>query len=85
MISTVTTTTVTTVTTVTSIAAANPIETFGLVSAIALIGYLGTKEILGARDGKVSQVNRQLYVGVVPLSIAFAIMAIVKVLSQVRL
>ncbi len=85
MISTVTTTTITTVTTVTSMAATNPIGAFGLVSTLALVGYLCTKEIIGAKGSKVDKIGKHLYIGVLPLGIAFVIMALEKVLSQVRL
>lgn len=85
MISTVTTTTVTTVTTVTSIVSANPMGTFTLVATLALVGYLCTKEVLGPRRDKAGMAISYLYTGVVPLSIAFAVWTILKILSVVRL
>ena len=85
MISTVTTTTVTTVTTITSAVGISPLGAFSLVSALALVGYLAAREVLGSRQGKGVFPASYLYIGVVPLSIAFAVWAIVKVLSVVRL
>ncbi len=84
MISTVTTTTVTTVTTVTA-AAGSPIGAFSLISALALVGYLSAREILGARKKRGGLSPSFLYIGVVPLSIAFVVWAVVKVLSTVKL
>lgn len=84
MISTVTTT-VTTVTTVTSAVGTSPIGAFSLVSALALVGYLCAKEVLGARRDKAGLPSSYLYIGVIPLSLAFAVWAVVKVLSVVRL
>ncbi|MBI4288681.1 MAG: hypothetical protein HY671_09670 [Chloroflexi bacterium] len=85
MISTITTTTVTTVTTVTSAVGVSPIGAFSLVSALALVGYLCTREVLGAKRNKGGFSASFLYIGVVPLSIAFSVWAVVKVLSAVRL
>lgn len=85
MISTITTTTVTTVTTVTSMAATNPLGAFTLVSSLALVGFLCTKEILGTKRGVADRISGFLYVGLIPLSISFAILTVLKILSVAKL
>ena len=68
MISTVTTSTVTTVTTMIGFGMA-----LGLVAVIALIAFLGIRELATASEGGTQRLlAKSLDIGIVPLIIAFA-------------
>ncbi len=82
MISTVTTTTTTTVTTVTTVAGI--VATLGVAGAIALIGFLCTKELVAVGNNrKMKVLARGLNVAVVPLVMVFAVMVAVQVLGVI--
>lgn len=81
MISTVTTTTVTTVTTATVAIAAG----LSLMAILTLLGVLIPKEIISVSDRpKFRALNQALNVVVLPLFIAFVLIAIFKVLEVIR-
>ena len=80
MISTVVTTTVTTITTMIGFGMA-----VGLVAVIALIAFLGVRELATASEGsKQRLLAKSLEIGIVPLIIAFVMivaMEIVEILA----
>ena len=67
-------TTVTTVTTVTTIAAMGLTSAIGIAGAVALVLFLATKEVAGARGSGFSlRLTKSLNVGILPLVMAFAV------------
>ena len=80
MISTVTTSTVTTVTTVTTMIGFG--LALGLVAVIALVIFLCAKELAAASRGSTSRLLvGALDVGIVPLIVAFAMIAAMRVVE----
>ena len=81
MISTVTTSTVTTVTTVTTMIGFG--LALGLVAVIALVVFLCARELAAASRGSTSKLLAgSLEVGIVPLVIAFVMIAVVTVVEM---
>jgi len=81
MISTVTTTTVTTVTTAT----VTMIAGLALFAILTLLGVLITKEVASmGQDPRLRGLSRGLNVAIIPLLIAFVVIAIVQVLQVLR-
>ena len=81
MVSTVTISTVTTVTTVTT-TVVGLFATVGIIAMIVLIGFLATKELAISSKGS----RRRLFagfldVGIVPLMVVFAVIAVMRVLG----
>lgn len=73
-------TTVTTVTTVTAIAALGLTGAIGIAGVVSLIVFLTSKELAGAGNSGFSRrLARFLTVGILPLVLAFAVIAAVKI------
>ncbi len=81
MISTVTTTTVTTVTTATVAVLAG----LSLLAIVMLLGLLISKELVSVSDQpRFKSLGRVLNVAIVPLSLSFVLIAVMKVLQVLR-
>ena len=80
MISTVTTSTITTITTVTTMIGFG--TAVGLAVVITLIAFLGTKELaIASQGGSQRLLAKSLDVGIVPLIIAFAMIATMEIVE----
>ena len=81
MISTVTTTTVTTVTTATVAVIAG----LSLLAVLTLLGVLISKEVISvSEESRFKVLGRALNVAIIPLLLAFLLIAVVQVLSVLR-
>ena len=69
-----------TVSTITTIAASGLAAGIGIFAILLLIGFLTTKEVLGASSGNRQKLlARSLIVSIVPLAIGFAVIVGLKV------
>ena len=83
MISTVTTSTVTTITTITSVTGVA--GALGLAAVLAFLTLLITREMVATTVGQRSQtLARGLTIGLVPLALAFSMIAISQLIQVLR-
>jgi hypothetical protein len=76
----ITTVSTTTVTTVTAIAAMGLTATLSIAATILLIFFLSTRELAGTKgSGFPLRVSRFVSIGIVPLLITFAVIAIIQI------
>lgn len=76
------TTVVTTVTTVTMIAALGINAILGVTSVITLIAFLATRELASTNSAGLSlRIARFTSIGILPLTIAFVVIIIVKIVE----
>ena len=69
-----------TVSTITTIAVSSVAVGIGIFAALLLIGFLTTKEVLGASSGNTQKLlARSLVISIVPLAIGFAAIVVFKV------